>query len=424
MSNFDLTTQMLRQKIASHSELTEFTVSKQSLFSLKDWIYDEKKGVIHHKSGRFFAISSINSQDVEQPILLQTEVGILGFLRAAYKGQYFYLFQMKSEPGNFPSVQLAPTVQATKSNYERVHGGSTPVYLEYFQSPDRKVVFDTPQTEQGSRYLSKINHNCMVDVSPDIRVKPGFLWISRKQIRELLKEKSLINSCARSILAIEMSPADRWSNNPSSFIKSFVRKNTNVSDRSGVNIELGSKPLDELADWEFSDSGLLRRQSKSDFSIGGVNVHIENRENANWEQPIVYESGEGLYELWCANIDGKIKFIFNLSREIGMQKKWSILPSLIIRSGVLYKHTPPVQEELKSTLLEEQIYSEEGGRFFQAEFRHRIKFLGEVTNDFLCDYNLIALTLTEIGSLLRNTDLFSIEARSILLLAMTHEFEI
>ena len=40
------------------------------------------------------------------------------------------------EPGNINKVQLSPTVQATKSNYTRVHGGKAIKYLNFFKNPN------------------------------------------------------------------------------------------------------------------------------------------------------------------------------------------------------------------------------------------------------------------------------------------------
>ena len=36
-----------------------------------------------------------------------------------------YLLQAKVEPGNINKIQISPTVQATRSNYLRIHGGKT-----------------------------------------------------------------------------------------------------------------------------------------------------------------------------------------------------------------------------------------------------------------------------------------------------------
>ena len=86
------------------------------------------------------------------------------------------------EPGNVNIIQLSPTVQATKSNYTRVHKGKLPAYLNYFLDRKKsKFLVDLLQTEQGGRFLRKRNRNMLVEVDEDIE----FL---RRQIIKYLTE--------------------------------------------------------------------------------------------------------------------------------------------------------------------------------------------------------------------------------------------
>ena len=63
--------------------------------------------------------------------------------------------QAKIEPGNINYVQLSPTLQATKSNYQKVHKGKNPTHLEYFLAEDKNIILDQLQSEQGARFLKK-----------------------------------------------------------------------------------------------------------------------------------------------------------------------------------------------------------------------------------------------------------------------------
>ena len=58
------------------------------------------------------------------------------------------------EPGNINKLQISPTVQATKSNYTRVHGGKKIKYLNNFLK-FKKYLVNIKQTEQGFNYLLK-----------------------------------------------------------------------------------------------------------------------------------------------------------------------------------------------------------------------------------------------------------------------------
>ena len=96
---------------------------------LKGWSYRDDR--IRHDSGKFFSIDGIhietNYRDVsqwDQPIINQPEIGFLGFIVKKFNGVLHFLMQAKIEPGNLNVVQLSPTLQATRSNYTRVHGGN------------------------------------------------------------------------------------------------------------------------------------------------------------------------------------------------------------------------------------------------------------------------------------------------------------
>ena len=107
---------------------------------LKKWNITTNK--IYHISKKFFQIIGIRvksnfyiNRSWDQPLVLQNEKGILGILRRKYKGDFQYLMQAKVEPGNINKLQLSPTVQATKSNFSRVHRGKRVKYLNFFLYP-------------------------------------------------------------------------------------------------------------------------------------------------------------------------------------------------------------------------------------------------------------------------------------------------
>ena len=83
------------------------------------------------------------------------------------------------EPGNVNIIQLSPTVQATKSNYTKVHNGKQPEYLEYFTTSSKsRILIDQLQTEQGARFLKKRNRNMIVEVFGEITLSPDFIWLT------------------------------------------------------------------------------------------------------------------------------------------------------------------------------------------------------------------------------------------------------
>jgi len=134
---------------------------------LEKWGFHPETGNLQHESGKFFSIEGIEVKTNwgpvstwSQPIINQPEIGFLGIITKKINGILHFLMQAKIEPGNINCVQLSPTLQATKSNYSRVHKGKLPLYLEYFNG-EKKVtlLMDQLQSEQGSRFLKKRNRN-------------------------------------------------------------------------------------------------------------------------------------------------------------------------------------------------------------------------------------------------------------------------
>ena len=116
-------------------------ITKISLEKCNGWVLDDS-GVIHNESNSFFQIKGIeyslnNKPIVKQPIIIQNEIGYLGIIVKKINGILHFLMQAKIEPGNINKVQISPTIQATKSNFEQKHGGKKPAYLEYFLNSNK-----------------------------------------------------------------------------------------------------------------------------------------------------------------------------------------------------------------------------------------------------------------------------------------------
>lgn len=179
---------------------------------LKQWYIDGRSGNINHRSGRFFTILGIQARhrgdgrelEWDQPIIDQPEIGILGIVAKKIGGVLHFCLQAKEEPGNLHSVQLSPTVQATHSNYSKVHGGSAPPFIDLFlDPPQERIVYAKLQTEDGGRFLFKSNRNMIVKIGESAlnELPDGFIWLTLRQIGRLLRMDNLINACARSVLS-------------------------------------------------------------------------------------------------------------------------------------------------------------------------------------------------------------------------------
>lgn len=180
---------------------------------LDKWYIEEGTGNIRHETGRFFSIEGVKVETQgrevrtwQQPIINQPEVGILGIIVTKIDGLYYFLMQAKTEPGNIDGYQLSPTVQATHSNYTKVHGGKLPPFVEVFldrENPRYRVIFEGLQSEEGARFWKKNNLNVILEVDQGQlgEVPPEFRWMTLFQLKQLLLRPNVINICARSVLA-------------------------------------------------------------------------------------------------------------------------------------------------------------------------------------------------------------------------------
>ena len=206
--SFFNTTEELKNWILKRNREVDVKIDQIPFSEMEMWQMDPS-GSLHHDSGRFFSINGIdvdtdygNTHNWRQPIINQPEVGYLGILTKEINGLLYCLMQAKIEPGNRNSVQISPTLQATKSNYSQVHDGNPPNYLEYFvDAKPENIILDQLQSEQGARFLRKRNRNIIIRVNENIEVLPDFCWMTLGQIKELMQYDNLVNMDTRTVLS-------------------------------------------------------------------------------------------------------------------------------------------------------------------------------------------------------------------------------
>src|ERR1700733_13031669 len=179
----------IKDRLASSS----YKVAEVPLNSLAEWRVGDR---LIHSSGRFFTVEGLSvstnfgpTPQWSQPIIVQPDIGILGILVKRIHGVYHFLMQVKMEPGNTRLVQYAATVQATQSNYQRIHGGRPTPYLKYFLRDMRDgILVDRLLSEHANWYLHKRNRNMIVEIPPDVDVSVGdeFTWLTLGQVRHQL----------------------------------------------------------------------------------------------------------------------------------------------------------------------------------------------------------------------------------------------
>ncbi|MGE3277006.1 MAG: NDP-hexose 2,3-dehydratase family protein [Vicinamibacterales bacterium] len=432
-------------------------VRRVPLATMRDWALRGDPLVLGHRSGRFFTVEGVHVEtDIgpvhawDQPIIRQPEIGILGIITRVFDGLRHFLMQAKVEPGNVTGVQISPTVQATRSNYTRVHGGQTPLYLEYFLDRLRaRVLVDQLQGEQGSRYLRKQNRNMIVEVDEEVPAEGRFCWMTLAQIKELLKRPNLVNMDTRTVLAClpllgrgPLVPGEDPSDEPPLLIGDLplgafgqellasvleharpvhatyelLHWLTNL--RARHELTLTPRPLDGLADWELGEMALRRADGRY-FSVIGVEVESGVREVTRWQQPLIAHDGHGLNGFVLQRKNGVLHFLVRACIYPGNFSLFE-LGSTVSRSNAdeqFGQSTAPPYLDLfhqppADWVRYDAVQSEEGGRFYQYQNRY---MMIELPEDMPVDETPAHrwMTLGQIQDLLVH-GYFNIEARNLL----------
>jgi oxidase EvaA len=378
-----------------------FRVDRIPFAELDGWSFEDTTGNLVHRSGRFFSIEGLHvtidgneaRSDWCQPIIRQPEVGILGILVKEFDGVLHWLMQAKMEPGNPNLLQLSPTVQATRSNYTKVHLGADVKYLDYFIGPLRgRVLADVLQPEYGDWFFRKANRNMIVEVSDDVPVEDTFCWLTLGQIAWLLHQDNTINMDSRSVLSCAppgtADDGDRTDYFTAALVRSLHDDKALHSDvellswftgqRSKFSISAERIPLRDVPDWT-REASSIREKNGRWFSVVAVSVHAGNREVSNWAQPLIEPCGQGIVAFVVRAIDG-ILHVLVQGRTQGGSLDAELAPTLQCipaeRTDAPAAERPPFLDLVLSMgrdrIRYEAIHSEEGGRFLGAQSRYLI----------------------------------------------------
>ena len=437
-------TEEIRQWIERRNREVEVKVERIPFAEMKKW-HSEEDGSIRHDSGRFFSIVGIdvqtdygNNHHWRQPIILQPEVGYLGILTKEIDGVLYCLMQAKIEPGNVNCVQISPTLQATKSNYCRIHEGKSPNYLEYFvNAKPENIILDQLQSEQGARFLRKRNRNIIIKVDEDVPVLEDFRWMTLGQIKELMHYDNMVNMDTRTVLSgLKISdyitPLDGlrgMSQFGKDMILSCSTNHTYISTRDHLSWLTNLKarydlivnhcPIKDIPDWKKTESEIVR-DDKRFFKIIGVNVTISNREVSSWCQPLVQPMQQGLCAFIIRKINGVYHFLIQAKLECGNFDVLELAPTVQCLTGNIptdIDHQPEFYQYLmnanKEHIIFDTLQSEEGGRFYKEQNRNMIV---EVDEDFPLEVpeRYTWMTLRQIYKFLRFNNYLNIQARSLI----------
>lgn len=385
----------------SNAEL-KVQIKQCNLSESSFWFYDNKNGIIRNKNNSFFYITGLkesifyddNIFTIEQPVIVQNEIGYLGIICKEFNGVMHFLMQAKIEPGNINKVQLSPTIQATKSNFTQKHGGNKPAYIDYFVEADKhKIIVDQIQSEQSSRFYKKRNRNIIIYVEDDIEVLPSHKWMTLGQIKSLMAIDNLVNMDTRTVLScipfcnIELSVDEKkvlknlfydkslfYSifNNDEMELSEIYNKINNYKMFSDVKSEFVK--LTDLQNWIISDKEVKCIQPYP-YKVIFCSIAIEGREVREWTQPLFAAEGKALFGLFIRERNGKKEFLVKLKHETGCFDIVELAPTVQLEAIHLEAFDSVEKlfcEKLKNNkdVLFDHYLSEEGGRFYHEENRN------------------------------------------------------
>lgn len=375
----------------------EVSISQCEVNDNSFWFYDDYVGEIHNRKRSFFSITGIqryenNKLVAEQPIIIQPEIGYLGIICKEIDGVMNFLMQAKIEPGNVNVIQISPTIQATKSNYTRRHGGVLPNYFDYFYNSSRyTVIYDQIQSEQAGRFYKKRNRNIIMLLDEDIEVLPNYKWMTLGQIKQLMKIDNLVNMDTRTVLSgiplmncgftqAELCELEQYYTD-SAFFKSIftngVTANMSEIYQFLNNYKMFEEkktvlvPLNQLRDWSVDDWGVTCNH-ESDYMVRYYDISISGREVNHWSQPLFKAIGKATFGLISRVVDGKREFLVAGRPEIGSFDFIELGPSVQWEPTHSARMDNEVDSLFRSKLVGGQYYrnvilSEEGGRFYHEQ---------------------------------------------------------
>ncbi|MEV5830905.1 NDP-hexose 2,3-dehydratase family protein [Spirillospora sp. NPDC052242] len=439
----------LRRWWADALQRTRMTVERVPLARLDRWRLDPDAGTLAHADGGFFRVVGLEVDRPDgpvprwgQPIIEQPEVGILGLLVREFDGVLHCLVQAKAEPGNRGGAQVAPTVQATRSNYTRVHRGGPVRYLELFQDARRRALVDVRQSEHGAWFYRKRNRNMVVETTDAVDPAPGFCWLTLGQLHRLLARDDLVNMDLRSVLACLPFAAPgagpeagaAATSRGSGFRDALARscdarapaRHTEdeilhwiTEIRTRTELRTRRVPLGELRDWRTDGTAITHRDGRY-FDIGGVSVVASGREVRRWSQPLLRPRSGGVAAFVVTSFEGVLHVLVRAQVEPGLVDVAELAPTVRCAPADLAhlpaSARPPFVDDVLGAGPERIRYaavqSEDGGRLDHARARHLIVDADpRVRYDGRPDFRW--MTLAQLASLLRHSHYVCMQARSL-----------
>jgi oxidase EvaA len=420
---------------AYRSLVNRFQVERIPFDDLESWSFHPETGNLVHDTGRFFSVEGLHVTvgegpfpEWQQPIINQPEVGILGILAKEFDGVLHFLMQAKMEPGNANLVQLSPTVQATRSNYTKVHKGADVKYLEYFTgSAGATVLADVLQSEHGAWFYRKFNRNVIVETTQHVVLHDDFCWLTLGQIGELLRRNDVVNMDSRTVLACLPVPFEETGalHTDAELLSWYA------AERSRHSVDVRRIPLHSISGWRRGPESIDHELDRY-FRVVAVRAQASNREVGAWTQPLFEPRGQGVIAFVTRKIGGVPHLLAHARVEAGFIDSIELAPTVQYTP----RHYAHLTGEARPPFLDlvlgagpgricyEAVHSEEGGRFLNAQARYLIVEADESEAPDEPPPGYRWLTAGQLNTLLRYGRYVNVQARTLMALLTSHAVEL
>lgn len=378
--------------LASARVKSHLTVREIELADCRKWQLNH--GRLVHETGHFFSIAGVEQRPADtggdgplHVMIDQSEVGWLGFLVRDVGEAVEWLLQAKTEPGNTRGTQVAPSLQATRSNYMQEHGGLPTRFLDLFRAGDT-VISDAPYSEQGSAFLWKFNRNTTLALPKDREIDLQdyrWMWCDGPSLRDCLARSYTVNTDARSVIATSPWPllaggGPLFRARP--LARSYRLRQENLVARllerkaipRSPRIEWSFVSLDAMPGWTLHPGGL--RDSNNREVVEYREVTTTDREVSTWCQPFLARAKSGSHTLVIRLVDGIAEVFVSLVQELGFGNRREFGPSLQT-SADISRYFDPLLQAPNSIELIRIHQSDEGGRFMDVRAEYRIVLVGD-----------------------------------------------
>jgi oxidase EvaA len=426
--------------VSQIDEQAQLKLTKASFQDCQNWQFVD--GSFHHATGSFFSVLGLSvagsmgtEPDQHYAMIDQPEVGWLGLIVRRGREGIEWLLQAKTEPGNISASQIAPSIQATRSNYKQAHGGKPTAFLDLFKTGST-FLSDGPNSEQGTRFLWKFNRNSVLALPKghdlDLDGLNHWAWCTSRTVRELLSEDYRINTDARSVVAT--APWSLLSDGKTLFCAPALEASYKqplapnqiamyIARLHPLNIQSfpkwNSVALTELNGWQLKDEALIDPTNKPAVSCFEINV--KGREVDTWCQPFLLSTDNPDNVLFMRITPRGAEFFLRIYNELGFGARKEYGPSL----HSLFDTPEDMQDWGSSLKVQELInlsQSDEGGRFMTADARYRVVLIDDASPRMTYPFGAW-MSLSTIETLVNRPGSTTNELRTLVSLILSRSFD-